>query len=67
MENLDVIRTCSCDDCGRRGPAVELHDRGEPVYALCATCAPKLFERVARRDIDAWLGAGDRVQSSVCA
>lgn len=57
IEDTDVIRTCSCDVCGRRGPVVVIHHLGCEVLAACSACQPKQFERVARRDVDAWLGA----------
>lgn len=55
-EDIDVIRTASCDVCNWSGPVVVLHDLGLEVLAACRACKPKQFDRVARRDVDAWLG-----------
>lgn len=55
-DNCDHITTCTCDDCGVKGPCVALHHYGEPVMFLCRPCSPKIFESTARREIDAWLG-----------
>lgn len=61
-ESLDHITTCTCDDCGAKVPGVVVHHYGEPVMFLCKPCAPRLFEGVARRQIDAWLtGAPEAV------
>lgn len=60
MEDTDFIRTCECDECHRRGPTVVMHHHGEEAAALCAACAPRPFESVARRDIDRWLGVSNR-------
>lgn len=59
MEDTITIKTCTCDDCGRRGPGVEYTNLGAPVLFVCRACEPKKFEQVARKDIDSWLN-GDQ-------
>jgi hypothetical protein len=54
-----VIKNSTCDDCGRKGPGTEYYSMGSPVYFACNSCAPKHFERQARKDIDRWLNGED--------
>ena len=55
-DDIDLIRTGACDVCNWRGPVVVLHDRGCEALAACRACQPRQFDRVARRDVDGWLG-----------
>ena len=60
MDDLNSLATDTCDTCNRRGTTVLFHHHGAPVLAQCSCCAPKEFERVARRDIESWLRGDDR-------
>lgn len=49
-----------CDDCGCRALGTEVlapivDNDLSPILFICKDCDPRLFERVARRDIDSWL------------
>lgn len=59
MDDLNTLATDTCDTCGRHEATVLFHHLGAPVLTQCSSCAPKEFERVARRDIDNWLNGGD--------
>lgn len=59
MTESTVIKTSTCDDCGRHGPGTEFLNDGHPVYFVCKGCEPKPFERRARADIDRWLTGGE--------
>ena len=48
----------NCDSCGAKGPTVIFYNNGSPVLSQCKVCADNEYERVARRDIDAWLQGG---------
>lgn len=58
MTENTVIKTSTCDDCGRHGPGTEFLNDGHAVYFVCKGCEPKPFEKRARRDIDHWLSGG---------
>jgi hypothetical protein len=47
-----------CDSCGSRGPTIIFYHNGTPALSQCKACAYHEHERVARRDIDAWLVGG---------
>lgn len=58
------IKFDHCDSCdsnrkSTKVPVITLFHYGDPVLTQCKRCAPKEFERQARRDIDAWLGGQD--------
>lgn len=53
-------KTDRCDDCGCRALGIEIEapiidNMMSPILFLCKDCDPRLFEKVARRDIDDWL------------
>ena len=57
---MNSIKRSKCDDCGCDNLGVEVHAPcadGEwvPVFFVCRFCEPKIFENVARQDIDSWL------------
>lgn len=63
MANIQCDR---CDDCGCKGIGVmhEAHIAEEvtsPVLFLCRQCDGVTFEKVARREVDAWLEGGSGV------
>lgn len=54
----NYITRDKCDSCGRHGVGAMFHHYGTPVMFLCTSplcCATTVIERLARRDIDAWL------------
>ena len=52
----NYITRDKCDSCGQHGWGAMFHHYSTPVMFLCTSCcATTVIERLARRDIDAWL------------
>ncbi len=49
------IAVCTCDCCNRHAVGVMFYHCDTPVLFQCSACNRYEFERVSRRDVDAWL------------